>query len=212
MGSWTFSQMCEVKWVGGGGSSSCLSAVPNLGHLVPALPPCCGSAFSQPLCPTVDALSRGRALPKLGPRLGEIVSTLGHTLAQQWDSRVTIYRSESPLEAAALGPTAVTTLGLLAKTRIRDSHTGHHTMRNLKCPGPLGKSPGEGTEGLSSEQGQDEAGLSQGGVLAESHGREVMALKKPPAHGGPSLFTSITMGATVPPQRRLRNWPVSSGF
>ena len=115
-------------WVGGG-SSSCLSAVPNLGHLVPALPPCCGSAFSQPLCPTVDALSRGSALPKLGPRLGEIVSTLGHTLAQQWDSRVTIYRSESPLEAAALGPTAVTTLGLLAKTKIRDSHTGHHTMR-----------------------------------------------------------------------------------
>lgn len=133
----------------------------------------------------MDTLSRVRALPNSGPRLGEIVSTLGHTLAQQWDSRVTIYRSESSLEAAALGRTAVATLGPPAKPKIWASDPGHHTMSNQKCPGLLG-SPQEREQRISLFlMSQDEARLSQGGALAESHRQEVMDLKKPPTHGAP---------------------------
>lgn len=68
----------------------------------------CPCSASMPLMcllpaplPQVDTVSRARAFPTLGPRLGEIVSTLGHTLAQRWGSRVTIYRSESSSEPGA---------------------------------------------------------------------------------------------------------------
>lgn len=54
--------------------------------------------------PQVDTLSRVGAFPKLGPKLGKIVSTLGHTFAQRWDSRVTIYRSEIFLRAGSRQP------------------------------------------------------------------------------------------------------------
>lgn len=175
-------------------------------------------------------LSRVRALPNVGPRLGKIVGTLGHMLAQQWDSRVTIYRSESSLEAAGLGPTAVTTLGPLAKTRIWAPDTGHHTMSNLKHPGLLG-SPQEAEQRVSllNKPGV-RLGCHDVGFLLTAMDRKPWLLRSHLHTGrggrwgggfspGPALwsfstllFTRIPVGAVAPPWRCSRNWPASPGF
>lgn len=99
--------------------------------------------------PQVDTLSMARALPKSG----EIVSTLGHTLAQRWDSRVTIYRSESSSEQSrrvswALPP--LLTLGPCIRAGVWASDPGHHSQQST-VSWPPGES-GRGTEGPTSEQ------------------------------------------------------------
>lgn len=148
-GSWTPSQMREAK-PGGRGSELPFSC-PRSGAPRPcpaSMPLIC--LLPAPLPP------RGHSLQtpgpsQLRPRLGQIVSTLGHTLAQQWDSRVTIYRSESSLEATTPGPTACGHTWPSCQAQDLGLRPWASPNEQLEMSRPPGKSPGEGTEDLSSE-------------------------------------------------------------